>query len=82
MSIIFQEMIAKSASIHASWLFYPVGAALRKKLCLLLSGTKPSDLYTGWEDFGNELNLEGPLIQVCTYLPFFTNAKTILFLVL
>lgn len=61
-------MIKKSASIHAACLFHPVGAALRKKLCLLLSGTKPSNIYSGWEDFGNELNLEGSLIQVFTIL--------------
>lgn len=60
-------MITKSASIHAAWLFYSIGAALRKKLCVLLSGTKPSDLYAGWEDFGNQLNIEGHLIQVITH---------------
>lgn len=61
---IVQDLIKKSASIHVSHLFSPVGAALRKKLCLLLSATKPSTLYAGWEDFGNQLNLDNPLIQV------------------
>lgn len=63
---IVQEMIKKSATIHAACLFHPIGAPLRKILCMLLSGTKPSNLYADWEDFANLLNLEGHLIQVIT----------------
>lgn len=64
---IVEKMIKKSESIHASCLFSPAGAALRRKMCLLLSGTSPSVLHSGWENFAYELNLDGPLIKVDFY---------------
>lgn len=58
------KMVHQSQQIHAAFLFEKNGWALRKKLCLMLSGTKPSVRYAGWGDFAAELGLDGYLIKV------------------
>lgn len=59
-----EVLISQSQFIHAAFLFTPVGLDLRRELCIMLSGTKSSQLYSGWEDLGYQLNMDSSLVQV------------------
>ncbi|XP_071448170.1 uncharacterized protein [Hetaerina americana] len=60
-----EELIKKNKDIHISFLFGPEGKRLHDELCLTLSSTKQSPIYSGWEDFGYHLGINP---QVINYL--------------
>ncbi|KAF2894474.1 hypothetical protein ILUMI_11674 [Ignelater luminosus] len=54
--------------IHPACLYYTEeGYLLLQNICLLLSGTKSTYLYAGWEDFGIKLGLEPIIIKAIKY---------------
>lgn len=57
--------LVTTPKIHPACLYYTEeGYLLLQNICILLSGTKSTYLYAGWEDFGIKLGLEPIIIKV------------------
>lgn len=64
---IFDKLVMRSSTIHAAFLFVQEGISLRQKLCLLMSATRQSNSYLGWEALGYELGLDSSVMKVLVW---------------